>query len=142
RYPKEDVILLNSDAGGNEHPLTTEFIHWYSDNVHPVVCVQPIVADIGTRAKGKIAELGLKATDPLTFDVLAILEQRFPSRMAQFCTEHLKLAPANRWMIENLRSRGFTWVRYAGVRREESKKRSTRQAVEWDDYFGCPLHHP
>lgn len=26
RFPKEDVILTNSDAGGNEHPLTTEFV--------------------------------------------------------------------------------------------------------------------
>lgn len=30
RYPAGEVILLNSDAGGNEHPLTTEFIAWYS----------------------------------------------------------------------------------------------------------------
>jgi 7-cyano-7-deazaguanine synthase in queuosine biosynthesis len=26
RFPGEDVILLNSDAGGNEHPLTTSFV--------------------------------------------------------------------------------------------------------------------
>lgn len=25
-FPHEDVILMNSDAGGNEHPLTTEHI--------------------------------------------------------------------------------------------------------------------
>lgn len=25
-FPPEDVLLLNSDAGGNEHPLTTEFV--------------------------------------------------------------------------------------------------------------------
>jgi 3'-phosphoadenosine 5'-phosphosulfate sulfotransferase (PAPS reductase)/FAD synthetase len=43
RFPKDDVILTNSDAGGNEHPLTVEFIDWYSENVHPVVRVNAIV---------------------------------------------------------------------------------------------------
>ena len=37
RFPREDVILLNSDAGGNEHPLTVEFVERYSATVHPVV---------------------------------------------------------------------------------------------------------
>jgi hypothetical protein len=46
RYPKEDVILLNSDAGGNEHPITSAHITWYSEHIHPVVCVSPRVADI------------------------------------------------------------------------------------------------
>lgn len=46
RYPHEDVILCNSDAGGNEHPMTTEFIAWYSANVHPVELIIPIVADM------------------------------------------------------------------------------------------------
>ena len=27
------VVLVNSDAGGNEHPLTVEHIGWYSKHV-------------------------------------------------------------------------------------------------------------
>ena len=37
RYPPEDVILINSDVGGHEHPITTEFVHKYSETVHPVI---------------------------------------------------------------------------------------------------------
>ena len=83
RFPAADVILLNSDAGGNEHPLTVEFVERYSATVHPVIKCNAIVADMGTRAPGKIRELGLASTDPLTFDLLGVLKQRFPSRRAQ-----------------------------------------------------------
>lgn len=140
RYPAEDVILLNSDAGGNEHPMTTEFIAQYSRGVHPVTTVSAIVADMGTRAKSKIDELGLSPTDTLTFPLLAKIKGYWPSSQAQFCTEHLKLAPAHRWMSENLK--GHEYRRYSGVRRDESRRRADRKAEEWDDYFGCPLYHP
>ena len=142
RYPAADVILLNSDAGGNEHPLTTEFIAWYSEHVHPVIDTPAQVQDMAGRAPGKIAELGLKPTDPLTFDLLAILKQRFPSRRAQFCTEHLKLRPQIRWIRENLKDPGIPFCRYSGVRRQESAKRRPTLALEWDDWFGGDLHHP
>lgn len=145
RFPPEDVILLNSDVGGHEHPITTEFIERYSREIHPVVVVTPIVADMGGlglrpgTASGD-ARAKYKDTDRMTFDVLAEIKGRFPSRKAQFCTEHLKLAPANRWMRENLK--GQEWRRYAGVRRDESKARANKQPIEWDDYFACELHHP
>lgn len=144
RFPAEDVILLNSDAGGNEHPITTEFVEWYSANVHPVVMLKAIIADMGGRGtkpgatkdrRNEFAE-----DDLLTFDTLAYIKDVFPSRMKQFCTERLKLAPQHRWMKENLA--GQEWTRYSGVRREESQNRKKRQAVEWDEYFGCPLNHP
>jgi len=145
RFPAEDVILLNSDVGGHEHPITTEFIEAYSRDVHPVTVVTPIVADLGGRCKtgkggerrGKYAE-----TDRLTFDVLAEIKGMFPSRKFQFCTEHLKLRPQNRWMKENILDNGDTFVRYAGVRRDESQSRKGRKPIEWDDYFACELHHP
>jgi hypothetical protein len=35
RYDAVCVVLVNSDAGENEHPLTIEHIGWYSENVHP-----------------------------------------------------------------------------------------------------------
>lgn len=46
RYPKEDVILVNTDAGGNEHPLTVAHIDWYHATVHPVVRIPALVADM------------------------------------------------------------------------------------------------
>lgn len=146
RYPKEDVILLNSDAGGNEHPITTEFVEWYSANVHPVIQVQAIIADLGglgtKPGATKDRRNEFAEDDALTFDRLAYIKDVFPSRRKQFCTEHLKLAPQHRWMKENLQSQGLAWKRYCGVRRQESINRANRQAVEWDDYFGSELYHP
>ena len=146
RYPPEDVILLNSDVGGHEHPMTTEFIEQYSRDVHPVVVVSPIVADmggIGSRGGSrKEVRSRYKDSDRLTFDVMAEIKGIFPDNKAQFCTSYLKLAPSHRWIKENLRDNGIDWVRYAGLRNDESRKRATRKAVEWDDYFACDLHHP
>jgi 3'-phosphoadenosine 5'-phosphosulfate sulfotransferase (PAPS reductase)/FAD synthetase len=145
RYPAEDVILLNSDAGGNEHPITTEFIERYSKNVHPVVVVTPLIKDLGSRC---LAGEGLERRqryaedDALTFDRLAEIKGRFPSSKMQFCTEHLKLKPQHRWIKEHVIDKGFTLSRYAGIRRQESKRRSNKQAVEWDDFYGRPLYHP
>jgi 3'-phosphoadenosine 5'-phosphosulfate sulfotransferase (PAPS reductase)/FAD synthetase len=145
RYPAEDVILLNSDAGGNEHPLTTQFVEEYSAKVHPVVVVTPIVADMGNRCKKGIGgEKRAKYSEAnrLTFGVLADIKGMFPSSATQFCTEFLKLKPQARWIKKNIIDTGVSFRRYAGVRRDESKRRSEKKFIEWDDYFGCELHHP
>ncbi len=97
KFAKEDVILLNSQAGRNEHPLTVEHIRWYSENVHPVIECVPRTKDLGTRGTKEGATRDRRQEfddeDELTFDRLAYIKGRFPSRKAQFCTEHLKLAP-------------------------------------------------
>jgi 3'-phosphoadenosine 5'-phosphosulfate sulfotransferase (PAPS reductase)/FAD synthetase len=94
---------------------------------------------MGGRAKKAIADRGLTVADPLTFPLLAELKHTFPRRKMQFCTEHLKLRPQSRWIRENVEGE---FRRYTGVRREESKNREGRQPVEWDEVFGCELHHP
>jgi 3'-phosphoadenosine 5'-phosphosulfate sulfotransferase (PAPS reductase)/FAD synthetase len=142
-FDPTDVILVNSDAWGNEHPLTTEFIEWYSANVFPVVMLSPQVQDMGGLAKGKIADRGLKPDDPLTFDLLADLKMFFPSRTKQFCTYHLKLVPQLRWTKANLGgllADGF--ARYTGVRADESTDRGKLPEHEWDETFDCDLHRP
>lgn len=149
RFPKEDVILINSDAGGNEHPLTTEHIAWYSANVHPVVMVQAQIRDlmgIGSKEGGtglRRAELeelaGNDMSAPLTFDMLAFVKGRFPSRKAQFCTKILKLHPQLRWTQENVTD---AYTRYAGVRADESEDRKDLPERQWDDWFDCELVRP
>lgn len=139
RYPAEDVILMNTDAGGNEHPITVEFVHHYSQTVHPVVMIQALVEDMEGSASKKIAEFGLAPADPLTFDLLAKLKGRFPARRAQFCTYHLKIAPQRRWIATNVTDE---YCRYTGRRRDESTKRADTPFREWDEYFDCDLHNP
>jgi 3'-phosphoadenosine 5'-phosphosulfate sulfotransferase (PAPS reductase)/FAD synthetase len=146
RYGAENVILTNSDAGENEHPLTTAFVRWYSEAVHPVVMIQAQVQDLGAvgtrdgatgRRRREFAE-----ADPLTFDRLAYVKGRFPSRKAQFCTEYLKLRPQQRWVFENLRDQGWEYVRYAGVRADESQARRHLPETQWDEFFDCELVRP
>lgn len=145
RFPKEDVLLLNSDAGGNEHPLTTAHIRWYSDHVHPVVMVQALVRDlegVGTkdRATGE-RRATLDENALLTFGMLAFVKGIFPSRKAQFCTKILKLQPQKRWMEESLPP-GESYTRYTGVRADESQDRKDLPERQWDDWFDCELVRP
>lgn len=139
-FGPEDVILMNSDAGGNECPVTTEFIHWYSENVHPVVMISPIVADMDGRERAEIERRGLSPREPLTFDLLASLKGIWPCGNQQFCTTHLKLEPQRRWIRENLSD--VEIIRYSGVRRDESERRKNTPERKWDDYFDCELVYP
>ena len=146
QFPAEDVILLNCDPGGNEHPLTTAFIAEYSTTVFPVITVHPIVADlrgVGTKASatGKRRRM-FDDAQPLTFDRLAFIKGRFPSRMSQFCTTFLKLEPQRRWCRENLVAKGLTFERWAGVRRDESRKRADTPDFDWDELNDCIIRFP
>lgn len=147
RYGPDDVILMNSEAGRNEHPLTVEHVQWYSDHVHPVVKIVPLVKDlagVGTKDGGtrdRRAELPSEDSE-LTFPMLAFVKGRFPSRKAQFCTKFLKLAPQKRWCDENLLANGIDFVRYAGVRADESEDRKHLPESEWDDWFDVELRRP
>lgn len=146
QFPAEDIILLNTQAGRNEHPITAGFIRWYSDNIFPVVEVVPLIrdlGDVGTRCPAtgeRRRQFG--DDDELTFDRLAFIKGRFPSRKAQFCTEYLKLSPQKRWCEENLRAHGIDYDRYIGVRRDESAARKDTPDHRWDEYFDCEVFYP
>lgn len=151
RFADDDIILLNSNTGENEHPLTTAFLHEYCRNVFPVVMIGPTYADFYFNAEvaDRHAEFG-KARDraerkgfnpdaPLTFAEMMRLKGRAPSRRAQFCTGILKLNPAIRWIKEQ----GVTnYVRYSGLRRDESDNRKNTPRREYDDWFRCEINHP
>lgn len=141
RYPAEDVILLNSNAGGNEHPMTEAFVAEYSAKVHPVVMVMALVKDIRRPfSDERLAKWGVTMESPLSFHIAAALKGRFPARHMQYCTEALKLNPMKRWMEESGNTADCT--RYSGVRREESHARRNRQPLEWDDFYDCDLVNP
>lgn len=146
RFPPEEVLLLNTLAGRNEHPLTEQFIREYSETVFPVTTVMPLIRDLlGRGTKGgqsKARRDEFADDDELTFERLAYIKGRFPSAKAQFCTEHLKLVPQRRWCDEHLTAKGIDVERYIGVRRDESRRRSTVVAREWDDYFDCYVYRP
>lgn len=154
-----DTILMNSNAGGNEDQLTDLFVEWYSVNVHPIVRVHAILADLwdtpGFMIKAQARDdtkisanlQGLTDdTQPLTFTGMMKLKGRPPSRTNQFCTEILKLRPQRRWIAEAFGPTGIyageSFARYSGVRRDESENRKDTPDQEWDDYYDCDLFHP
>jgi len=145
KYGPDDVILLNTSAGENEHEITTEFIRWYSDNVHPVITVPALVSDLwahdGLRvhvSEKKAREKGYLPEQELKFGDMMLLKGRGPSSQAQFCTEILKLRPIRRWLKENMKD---DFERYTGVRRDESENRKNTPDREWDKFFDCYVNH-
>lgn len=138
RYPAEDVILLNSNAGKNEHPMTTEFIRQYSERVFPVTPTPSLVMDMW-KTQGFAETKGLDGNAELDFGEMIRLKGRAPSRKAQFCTSILKLRPARRWVEANVIDE---YERYAGVRRDESEVRKDTQFRKWDEFFDCYVNHP
>ena len=151
RFPKEDVVLLNSNAGGNEHAITTDYLHRYGQVVHPVVFVEPTFQDFFytessdgiaaalARARETAIRRGHNPDAPLSFLDMMRLKQRAPSRRAQFCTGILKLAPAVRWIHEH--TQGEQYERITGLRRDESPNRAETPAVEDDPWFYCRVQH-
>lgn len=140
-FGDDNVLLMNSNAGQWEHPLTMAFVKNYSKTVHPVIDCSPKVKDMWL-TPGFAETRGLDGEVDLTFQEMVRLKGHPPSRKAQFCTEILKLRPQRRWMIENPVLLLDGYERYSGVRRDESESRKDTPFREWDDYFDCWLNHP
>lgn len=139
QFPPEDVILLFSDAGGWEDPITPAFVAEYSAKVHPVAIVEAKISDMWA-TPGFAERRGFDGNAKLDFVTMCLIKGRAPSRKAQFCTEKLKLVPQKRWCEENLADVEFE--RYTGVRRDESHGRKDTPIREWDTYFDCWVNSP
>lgn len=138
QFPASEIILVNSDAGGNEDPITDQFVDDYSRNVFPVVRVNATISDMWV-TPGFAETKGLNGSARLTFDMMMELKKRPPSRKAQFCTEILKLRPQKRWILENVSD---DYERYVGLRRDESETRKNTPDRQWDEYFDCWVNFP
>jgi 3'-phosphoadenosine 5'-phosphosulfate sulfotransferase (PAPS reductase)/FAD synthetase len=145
RHPAADVILTNSNAGQWEDPLTMEFVETYSTTVHPIVHCNAKYKDIW-ETPGFAETRGFDGEADLTFEAMCQIKGRPPSRKAQFCTKILKLVPQRRWLREAFGPGGVyegqEFVRYTGVRREESNTRKDTPIQRYDDWFDCELVAP
>lgn len=138
RYPAEDILLLNTNAGRNEHALTDAHVREYSEKVFLVTTIPALLSDMW-KTEGFAEKRGFDGTEELTFERMIQIKKRSPSRKAQFCTEILKLSPQRRWVNANVHDE---IERYTGVRRDESEARVNTKEREWDDYFDCYVNHP
>jgi 3'-phosphoadenosine 5'-phosphosulfate sulfotransferase (PAPS reductase)/FAD synthetase len=145
RYGAENTILLNSQAGKNESPITVAHVANYAAIVHPVEIVTPLVKDIW-KTEGFAATRGFDGDEELTFLRLIQIKGRSPSRTAQFCSVMLKLAPQRRWVEETFGASGefagWDYERYTGVRRDESERRKDTPFSWFDSYFDCVCNAP
>ncbi len=79
---------------------------------------------------------------PLDFVQLVEKKGLFPSRVMRFCTTELKVFPAQRWLAARTEALGMELVNAVGIRRAESKARSTMPEWEWSDAFDLEIWRP
>jgi 3'-phosphoadenosine 5'-phosphosulfate sulfotransferase (PAPS reductase)/FAD synthetase len=144
-FSPDDVILMNTEAGRNESPITVGFVAEYAQRVHPVVLVTPLVQDMWI-TEGYAERRGFDGAEELTFQRLIEIKGFPPSRKKQFCTDYLKLYPQRRWMREAFGPTGpyagEAFERYSGIRRDESLARKDQPFREWDGFYDCELNAP
>ena len=118
--PLESLVVTFSDTG-NEHDWTYWYVRYLSKNVFKIHWLKPEKA----------------------FYELAKQRRRFPSTIARFCTQLLKMTPT-KVFIEGLQAQGFTVVAMSGVRASESADRAKLPDVELaaESYFGCDQWRP
>lgn len=131
---------------GNEHELTTAYVQDYMPRVlgAPIVTVR---ANFDERIANKrryvetmwpqkgvpqsIIDAALSVLHPTgnPFLDLCLWKGRFPSRMAQFCTQELKRRVLDEFLLRELEA-GHEVESWRGVRRDESLKRRNAPARE------------
>jgi 3'-phosphoadenosine 5'-phosphosulfate sulfotransferase (PAPS reductase)/FAD synthetase len=118
--PLEQLVVTFSDTR-NEHEWTYWYVRWLSKNIFKIHWIR--------------AELG--------FYDLVKQRRRFPSQMARFCTQYLKMMPS-KLFIQELQAKGYRVMALSGVRASESADRAklppTESAAE--SYFGCEQMRP
>lgn len=140
---REKVCIVFADTG-NEHELVYEHLEYQRQRYGEIVTLRADFAnDIARKreyaravwpTKGvptEIIERALSVLHPtgVPFLDLCLWKGRFPSRKAQFCTQELKRAPLDAYMLELLRQ-GFEVESWRGIRRDESHKRRDAKARE------------
>ena len=133
---------------GHEHPETVDHIAYLADELKvPIVRLAADFTDRIAHKRAHIPERWGNAGVPeaqieravellvptgIPFLDLCMLKGRFPSANARFCTEELKVVPADRDLNEQLDLPGIEWCwQWLGQRHEESRAR--RHLAEWEN---------
>lgn len=117
-YDRKSLRVTFCDTG-NEHPITLAYVEKISRELFPVEVIHPV----------------------LDFFELAKKKSRFPSVMARFCTDHLKMWPSKCW-VDALRAQGLKVRIHTGVRADESEDRANLPIRTFDTYYGCEVFRP
>lgn len=150
RRDRSDISAVFCDTG-NEHEMTYDYVRYLGEKTGvPVHWLKQDFTDWWWRkftyiqekwpAKGVPEDVVLRALAVMAagptgnpFLDLCIIKTRFPSRMAQFCTQYLKSLPAVEYATQLLDCVGPV-ESWQGVRAEESPRRAAQP--EWEDRGG------
>ncbi|MBG9467698.1 phosphoadenosine phosphosulfate reductase family protein [Bacillus thuringiensis] len=164
----ENMKVIFSDVG-HEHPVTYEYIEYLQKELGEITIIKPDfterimrkreVVQTKWRNEGvseKIIEEALEVLKPtgIPFLDLCLWKGRFPSTMARFCTEQLKVIPAYEQIYMPLLDTGKHVISWQGIRAQESKKRAQmperedtpegyevyRPLIHWDVYDVFKIH--
>lgn len=119
---------------GHEHPVTYNYVR----NLHEMAggpVIQWVKADFSDRLTAK----GKQPSGNPFLDMM-LWKGRAPSARAQFCTEHVKLRPIQKW-IESIRGDSEV-IMYVGIRAGESLRRSKMPEREFIQLFDCDTVRP
>jgi 3'-phosphoadenosine 5'-phosphosulfate sulfotransferase (PAPS reductase)/FAD synthetase len=117
-YDPKSLIVSFCDTG-NEAQETYDYIQMLSEKVHPITTINP----------------------ELPFYELARKKGRFPSAVARYCTEELKMKPT-RIFVKTFMAQGIDVLLHAGVRAAESEDRAKLPDREFSTYFGAEVYRP
>lgn len=119
----QDFIPVFCDTQ-HEHPITYQYLE-YLEQVANGPKIQTLTSKIGIALKRK----GIESTGNVFLDLVKF-KNRFPSAKARFCTEWLKIVPTTYFLETTYPAKKWKRYIFQGLRREESKARSTRQEFE------------
>lgn len=117
-----DKLRVTFCDTGNEDMLTYAFLNLLSRQIWTIKNIKP----------------------EMDFWELAKFKKRFPSRMARFCTQWLKIIPTRDHAL-NLQRAGNDVLLLNGVRKDEGKANNSRAKIGqfgWDDGFACDIFRP
>ena len=139
---------------GNEARETIDYIQYLSDVLYSKSGrnIEVIEARFRDQLLAKAAKVNdekrhnallVASRDSSPFLQLAALKGRFPSTMARFCTQELKVKPV-KGLISRILATGEDVENWSGVRAEESPKRaklSEREFFFFDESTGAEAWH-
>ncbi|MRX70862.1 phosphoadenosine phosphosulfate reductase family protein [Bacillus lacus] len=164
----ENMKVIFSDVG-HEHPETYKYIEYLQENLGEITIIKPDFSDrimkkrevVQTKWRKdcvpeNIIDQALEVLKPtgIPFLDLCLWKGRFPSTMARFCTQELKVIPVYEQIYEPLFQQGKHVVSWQGIRAQESRKRASmperemtpegyevyRPLIDWDVYDVFKMH--
>lgn len=129
---------------GWEHPLTYEYLRGpLTKALGPITEIRAMVPADQQGVAGAMSSSTLpdgSAFVPLDFASLVRRKGMFPSRVVRFCTTILKVDPIRQHLAMLMEQHDV--VNAVGIRRAESKARSTMKEWEWSDTMDCWVWRP